>query len=524
MTQVVLDKKKPTENARQWRRMRPNLVRTDKEFLDWDKQRNCYVVVEEETVAANVHRFLDNASVLIRFNVPGKSEPVEEFRPFNPQPKDTADIVKCITYLAHRPHGEYAPPCWLDGNDKHPDHAPGDIIAVRNGLLHVPTRTLLDKTPTFFTRTAVAIDYAADAPEPTRWLAFANEVMAGRGHLVESLQEAMGYTISGYRDMHRIFFVPGPPRAGKGISASIMQALCGLENCATPTMEQLNERYGLETSSGATLSVVTDATSSGVLVHAANNLKTVSGGDRTDVRRIGIPTVKAARIRTQFWIYFNSENYPNFGGSALAICARAEAIPFDVSFEGREDYGLFAALEPELPGILNWCLDGYARLRERGRFLETPEGEAIKSAMMQTGDTFNACLREHFEFVSGGRVEQAVASRIFTDYVKGNGAYLSPSMITRRLQKMGVTQGRPYVGPDGERRQVPVYIGLRVNDVTARTVYQWDDLLDEAVRDKGRMPIPLDMTAAEKAAAAADAARDFAAGGEDDEGDGATLH
>jgi putative DNA primase/helicase len=384
---------------------------------------------------------------------------------------------------------------------------------------------LLDKTPHFFTRTAVAIDYSADAPAPIQWHKFVNAVMAGNADLVASLQEAMGYTISGYRDLQKIIFGAGPPRSGKGTTTRVMQALCGVENCATPTMEQLNEKYGLETSSGATLSVVTDATAAGVLIHAANNLKAVSGQDLTDVRRLGVATIKSADIKTQFWIFFNSENYPNFGGSAEAICARAVAIPFAVSFAGREDPDLFSKLKPELSGILNWCLAGYVALRQRGRFLETAKGEVIKSTMLRTGDEFGACLRDHFDFVAGARVQQSVAYSIFADYFRGTGAHISEAMLTRRLLKMGVTQGRPYVGPDGKRKQVPVYIGLRVNGTTMPQVYEHDPITGEWAMDKGGMFVPLEMTVAERAAADAEAAADFGTGDGDGDGNAArTVH
>ena len=40
------------------------------------------------------------------------------------------------------------------------------------------------------------------------------------------------------------------------------------------------------------------------------------------------------------------------------------------SFYGREDPALTARLLTELPGILNWALHGYCRLRERGYFVQ----------------------------------------------------------------------------------------------------------------------------------------------------------
>jgi putative DNA primase/helicase len=39
------------------------------------------------------------------------------------------------------------------------------------------------------------------------------------------------------------------------------------------------------------------------------------------------------------------------------------------SFMGREDVNLKEKLQPELPGILNWALDGLDQFRDRGKFV-----------------------------------------------------------------------------------------------------------------------------------------------------------
>ena len=43
---------------------------------------------------------------------------------------------------------------------------------------------------------------------------------------------------------------------------------------------------------------------------------------------------------------------------------------FPTSFFGREEIGLTDRLKTELPGILNWAMAGYVRLRERGHFIQ----------------------------------------------------------------------------------------------------------------------------------------------------------
>ena len=55
-------------------------------------------------------------------------------------------------------------------------------------------------------------------------------------------------------------------------------------------------------------------------------------------------------------------------------------MPFRVSIpESQQDRELARKLRGELPGILNWALDGLIRLRQQGHFTESKVGlEALK--------------------------------------------------------------------------------------------------------------------------------------------------
>ena len=52
-----------------------------------------------------------------------------------------------------------------------------------------------------------------------------------------------------------------------------------------------------------------------------------------------------------------------------ALAGRLLVILFQHSFFGREDPGLTDRLMGELPGILNWAIEGYERLQARGHFV-----------------------------------------------------------------------------------------------------------------------------------------------------------
>ena len=98
-------------------------------------------------------------------------------------------------------------PAWIDNLGADPAN---EIIACRNGLLHVPTRTLLQHTPTFFTHHCVPFDYDPNAPTPTRWLAFLEELWPDDPESIAALQEGFGYLVSGDTSLQKIFLLVGP--------------------------------------------------------------------------------------------------------------------------------------------------------------------------------------------------------------------------------------------------------------------------------------------------------------------------
>src|SRR5262249_9791470 len=60
---------------------------------------------------------------------------------------------------------------------------------------------------------------------------------------------------------------------------------------------------------------------------------------------------------------------PRISDTSGALVGRLIVLVLRRSFYGREDPALTARLLTELPGILNWAVHGYRRLRQRGYFV-----------------------------------------------------------------------------------------------------------------------------------------------------------
>src|SRR5277367_6492906 len=65
-----------------------------------------------------------------------------------------------------------------------------------------------------------------------------------------------------------------------------------------------------------------------------------------------------------------SNELPSLSDASGVIASRCILIRLRQSFLGRENTGLTEALLGELPGILNWAIEGPRRLRERGHFVQ----------------------------------------------------------------------------------------------------------------------------------------------------------
>jgi putative DNA primase/helicase len=92
------------------------------------------------------------------------------------------------------------------------------------------------------------------------------------------------------------------------------------------------------------------------------------------------------RMPTRFTLLTNE--LPRITDTSGALTSRMLVLVLQHSFYGREDTGLAARLLGELPGIFNWAIAGYRRLRKRGHFIQPAasleaieELEALSSPM-----------------------------------------------------------------------------------------------------------------------------------------------
>jgi putative DNA primase/helicase len=312
-----------------------------------------------------------------------------KFAAWAPNRRKIADLFEALVAICIL-SSDVDQPSWLD------QRASGIIVAVANGLLDVKQRQLLPHTPQFFNQTAVPFDYNPDAPPPQRWLEFLAALWPSEPDATDVLGEWFGYVISGRTDLHKILLMVGPTRGGKGVIARVLSALLGRKNVAGPTLNSLAGEFGLAPLIGKPLAVISDARFAGrdssVVVE---RLLSISGEDTLTVNR-KYRDQWTGKLPTRLHVISNE--LPKLGDASTAIVGRIVLLLLSRSWLGREDHDLECALQAELPGSLNWALDGLQRLTNNdGRFTRLVAADEAVTTMRDLASPVAAFVRERCE-------------------------------------------------------------------------------------------------------------------------------
>jgi hypothetical protein len=117
-----------------------------------------YPEADEADIRARVYEFLDQCVVMVLNRETKEWETV----PVTPNRRSVNDLLDALCSVALLPH-QITPPSWLE---QVADCDPNDIIACANGLLHLPTLTLIPHTPVFFSHNALDYPFEPNAPVP----------------------------------------------------------------------------------------------------------------------------------------------------------------------------------------------------------------------------------------------------------------------------------------------------------------------------------------------------------------------
>ena len=263
---------------------------------------------------------------------------------------------------------------------------------------------MLAHTPAFFNVNAVGYPYDAGARKPAAWLAFLASIWPDDQASIDTIQELFGLLLTGDTSQQKAFLIVGPKRSGKGTIARVLTAILGLDNVAGPTLSSLTQNFGLEPLIGKPLAIISDARLGGRADASivVERLLAITGEDVITVDRKHRVTW-TGRLPTRFVILTNE--LPRLPDASAALASRFIVLALTRSFYGREDVALTRKLTGELPGVLNWAIEGWLRLYARGHFVQPRSAAEAAEELADLGSPIGAFVQERCKVGASYTVE-----------------------------------------------------------------------------------------------------------------------
>lgn len=231
-------------------------------------------------------------------------------------------------------------------------------------------------------RVSVDVDPKAECP---KWLAmlermFDDYTEESRRETIDFLQEWMGVAIVGgssitnSREMRKGLFLYGATGTGKSSMAEVLiELLGGIDRIATQSLTALGTQFGLQPLLGKAALIVSEAADARTTADS-NVLKNLITGEPIAVDRKNLTVMN---FRWDGPVLFTTNNLPKIKDDTDALYNRCVIVEFTRQFtkedvkatlEGYPSVIKYLRGTNQMPGILNWCLDGYDRAVERGSF------------------------------------------------------------------------------------------------------------------------------------------------------------
>jgi putative DNA primase/helicase len=240
------------------------------------------------------------------------------------------------------------------------------LLNVKNGTIDMRNWEFREhRQGDFITKVAnVEYDPQADCP---LWKQFIREIMDYKTDVINFLQTAVGWAMTGDISEQTMFILYGTGANGKSTFLNTIMYLLGEYAIATST-ESLKRKNGDQNTNdiarlrGTRFVTTTEAEQGRRLSEPI--IKQITGNDRMTARFLYgeffnfVPTFK---------IFMATNHKPVIKGTDHGIWRRIKLIPFTTRMaEEKQDKSLEEKLKAEASGILNWLLEGTARWNREG--------------------------------------------------------------------------------------------------------------------------------------------------------------
>ena len=292
-----------------------------------------------------------------------------------------------------------------------------------------------------------AYDSEAECP---MFLRFLSEVLPDEA-AQKVLAEYLGYLFikNGNKSIkaEKMLVLYGSGANGKSVVFEIMLALLGRENVSNYSLTSLTDSAGYYRAQISNKLVNYGSEIGGKL--EADMLKKMASGEPIEARQ---PYGRPLLLHEYAKLIFNCNQLPKDVEQTDAYFRRFLILPFNVTIEEEKHDKLLASkiIESELPGILNWILEGLKRLLEQGKFTKCKISEDVLNRYKIESDSVQMFLEEFNIQRSSDTKKYEPLKIIYEVYRKFclESGYkpLNKSNFTKRLEALKFSLDRRNIG------------------------------------------------------------------------------
>lgn len=323
------------------------------------------------------------------------------------------------------------------------------LLCCENGTVDLKTGELRPHAPADLITRISNVKYDKSAKCP-KWEQFLIDIFQDP-LLIEYIQLAIGYSLTGLTREQCMFIMYGTGQNGKSVFMNIIAALLGTYAMETPASTLMR---GREDNSNQPSNDV--ARLAGARVVNANETEEGQALAESKIKAMTGDDVMIARFlhkeffefRPQFKIWVRTNHKPKIRGTDTGIWRRVKLIPFKVSIPAeKKDPELTNKLLAELPGILNWAVEGCLLWQHVG--LKSPAAvDAATEDYRSSQDLIGMFLSETCEICpqkTSGYVKAKDLYKAYEDWCEEAGERAMPHrVLSIKLTERGFTKRRAF--------------------------------------------------------------------------------
>jgi putative DNA primase/helicase len=335
------------------------------------------------------------------------------------------------------------------------------LLNVGNGTLDLKTGNLRSFSRADFITRVIDTEYNEDAECPI-WGTFLTRIFNGSADLIDFMQRAIGYSLTGDTSEQCIFILHGNGSNGKSTMLEALRYVLKDYAQNTPSstfIEKRNESeagYDLATLRGARLVTSVETKKNRTLDEGL--IKTATGGDPITCRL----------MRQDFWSYmpefklFMATNHlPAIKGTDHGIWRRIRCVPFNATISDEEkDKTLPDKLKREAPGILAWAVRGCHKWLKEGLGMPR-EVQAATEVYRDDQDFLKDFLDEYCVIGAGNIIERQTLYATYGGWAKSQGLFvISLTKFTQEIKARGFDTRETRQRQGGGIVKLRYYVGI----------------------------------------------------------------